>query len=591
MSKGETIAGVPDALHVGCVPETLDEAFAAARVQNASIRFIDAKGGETVLTASELWDDSLSSLADLQAKGVGAGEKAIIFIDDPRLFLIHFWACILGGIVPCPLTVNRTAGGKAKFVNVCRRILPAAILAEDSTKQDAEQWLAETEISATVLLSANERQLLPPEAARRRHNEPDDLAFIQFSSGSTGDPKGVLLTHRNLVENVRAIGRAMTVTPSDRSVSWLPLTHDMGLIGFHLTSLLWTVPQTIISPKLFFRSPMRWIACLSKEKATISGSPSFGLRHVLRAMRRSGCPNVDLSALRLLVNGAEPVSWPLCEAFLDAFDAHGLRQEAMFPVYGLAEATVAVTFPRAGEAMKAIWVHKSSSHANDRIVILPPGHPEGMPIVSVGAAVASCQIAILDEDGVPKDEGCAGSIHVSGVSVSAGYYGDPVKPGPRSCDTGDIGVIHRGELYVIGRRKDVYVRDGTKYHLADLDIVCHAAGEEGHLNVACVVVPPVEQKHQERLIAFIEDRRAQLDLTSTAAALNRAVYSHFAIKLDDVVRIPKLPRTTSGKIQRQDVLGWWCQTQGMATAAADKNQTGMPVRHRISGDEPYVPAS
>ncbi len=541
--------------------QTLDAGFDAARAINAPINFIDARGCRTVTTTTELWNDALSALASLQRKGPTRGSRVIIFVDDGHLFLVYFWACVLGGIVPAPLTVNRTAGGKAKLLKVCDRLCPSAILVEHDTERDVEQWLQQHSPTSTTLVVANRRQDFEPEAANRQRFAPDDLAFIQFSSGSTGDPKGVMLTHGNLVANIEAIGTGIALTQCDRVVSWLPLSHDMGLIGFHLTPLIWNVPLTIMSPKLFFRAPMRWVECLSQERATISGCPSFGLRHVLRAFRRSYPTNADLSALRLLVNGAEPVSWSLCQAFLDAFGDSGLRRETMFPVYGLAEATVAVTFPRLGEPMKAIWLHKSSMIENDKIVIGPPEDPEGMPVVSVGAAVANCQISILDEEGKRKNDGHAGSIHVSGKSVSRGYFGDPPGGQAASRDTGDIGVILDGDLYVLGRRKDVYIRDGSKYHLSDLDIVCHTAVEESCLAVACAVVRPFDQSQGERLIAFVEDKRANLDLKSISATLNRATYHYFALKLDEVARVPKLPRTTSGKIQRQELVDWWRKCQ------------------------------
>jgi acyl-CoA synthetase (AMP-forming)/AMP-acid ligase II len=535
--------------------QTLDAAFDSARTTNASITLVDARGTRKETTATALWNDAMSALAGLRKTGLARGRRAILFIEDEYLFLVYFWACVLGGIVPAPLTVSRTAGARQKLLGVCGHLFPSVILVERDTKDEVEQWLQDSPKPAGLLV-VNEHCVLEPPAVEREHLAPDDLAFIQFSSGSTGDPKGVMLTHGNLIANIEAIATGIKLTGNDRAVSWLPLSHDMGLIGFHLTPLIWNVPHTIMSPRLFFRAPMRWIECLSSERATISGSPSFGLRHVLRALRRSLPVTADLSDLRLLFNGAEPVSWPLCQAFLGAFSALGLRGEAMFPVYGLAEATLAVTFPKLGQPMKAIWLHKSSSIGNDRIVPASPDDPEAVPVVSVGAAVANCQISILDEDGKRKDDGHVGSIYVSGASVSRAYLGDSSAHASLR-DTGDVGVILDGDLYVLGRRKDIYIRDGSKYHLSDIDVVCDRAVEDENLTVACAVVGPSIRNQEEWLIAFVEDKRSTLDLKIISAALNRATYRYFALKLDDVIPVPKLPRTTSGKIQRQELVDWW----------------------------------
>ena len=253
---------------------------------------------------------------------------------------------------------------------------------------------------------------------------PDDIAFIQFSSGSTSEPKGVILTHRNLTSNIDAIVSGIAARPDDASLSWMPLTHDMGLIGFHLTPLFEGVDHWLMPTALFVRRPGLWIAKTSEHKVSVTCSPNFGYMHYLKSHDPAKVAALDLSAVRIIFNGAEPISPDLCREFIAALAPVRLAANVMFPVYGLAEASLAVTFPSVGVPLAVETLARGTLGPGDIIRTMATGADDAVELVRVGRPVQGCELRIADELGNTVPPETVGRILIRGDNVSPGYYAD-----------------------------------------------------------------------------------------------------------------------------------------------------------------------
>lgn len=531
--------------------DTLVELLLDGRDDDAFIGFCRGEGQDTRVGLGALRDDACRQLGALYAAGLQRGQHLVLFVDDCEAFVRTFWAAVLGGIVPVPLSPGGTPETLRKLANVCAKLGPGTAVFTEAhylsllQGRDGQPGAAG---AATVLTP--ETCFVGEPALPERLPAADDVAFIQFSSGSTGDPKGVVLTHRNLLTNVYGIGQAISIDSDDVAMSWLPLTHDMGLIGFHLTLFVWGVPHHLMQPQAFFRHPRQWLVRLSQLRATLTASPNFGLKHVLKFSARMDLTGLDLSALRLIFNGAEPISAALCERFTAALAPAGLRAQAMFPVYGLAEASLAATFTEPGAPIRRVHLDRRRLEIADAVVRVPAGHPACATLVCVGRPVPHARLQLCDDAGRGVPEGSVGHIEIGGDNVTRRYQGapEPAQSEQGWLRTGDLGVQLDGELYVVGRLKDVHINNGAKHHLSDLERVCEAVDGLQQVNLACGLVDGDDR--EEHLVVFIEDKTRQVDLAKLQGAVRQALYVGASLSPYDVVCVAKLPRTTSGKVQR-----------------------------------------
>lgn len=388
--------------------------------------------------------------------------------------------------------------------------------------------------------------------------QPDDIAFIQYSSGSTSDPKGVVLTHRNLCTNIRAIVEATDWNENDQSLSWMPLTHDMGLIGYHLSVLGVGMNHAVMDTNVFVRRPLLWMSKANELRATQLCSPNFGYKHFLKLFERKGLPDLDLSCVRLILNGAEPISWDLCEEFLAALAPYGLRRTAMFPVYGLAEATVGVSIPTPGTEYSRITVDRHSIRVGDACRAVDPADADAVSFVKVGNAIRDVQIRIADDDDNLVKDGTIGNIQLHGGSVTERIYGDPEATRALFTDdgwlrTGDCGVFVDDQLVITGRQKDIIIVNGQNYYPHDIEeIVAHIEGLD--LNKVVVAGATPKGGQTEELIAFILYRQALPDFLPLIDAVRNVIGEQTGLEVDKVIPVARIPKTTSGKVQRSKLL-------------------------------------
>ncbi|MBC9913419.1 non-ribosomal peptide synthetase [Chitinophaga varians] len=524
------------------------------------ITFIEGSSQQVLLSYSDLYAVALNVLGYLQQCGVRQGDELVLQVPANRDFVVLFWACILGGIIPVPLSTGTNEENRSKLFAVWQ-VLQRPYLVAGSDELARLRDLAQAR-GETLLLAQLDRQALSVSDIYSSQQPgvvypatPDDIAFIQFSSGSTGTPKGVTLTHQNLLCNVEAISEAGRYTPDDMMVSWMPLTHDMGLIGFHLNPLFAAMHQCLIPTPLFIRRPAIWMDVATQYKATVLCSPNFGYRYLLKHMG-DGVPDWDLSAVRILYNGAEPIAADLCREFLDVFGRFGLRPSAMCPVYGLAEATLAVSFSDPEAVVMAVQIDREHVGIGDHIV-LKEGE-EGATFVNVGMPVKYCSVRIVDSNGSEAAAEVIGHIQIKGANVTRGYYNNKAETlrlisADGWLDTGDLGFMHEGALYVTGRYKDIIFQHGENYYPHDIERIAEEI-DGIELNRIAVAGFFNSDTQQEVVVAFVMHRGDLRLFLPLVSQLKAHINVRTGIRIDVVAPVREIPKTTSGKLQRFKLL-------------------------------------
>ncbi len=363
-----------------------------------------------------------------------------------------------------------------------------------------------------------------------------------------------MLSHGNLIANTRGCTEIDKFSDRDVSLSWMPLTHDMGLIGFYLMQFANRVHVNLMQTELFMRRPLLWLQIAAKKRVTITCSPNFGYRHFLKVLGDRRLENLDLSAIRLIFNGAEPISVPLCNEFMSSLAYTGLKRQAMYPVYGLAEASLAVTLPPLGSDYRWIRVNRHRLNVGAQIEVNPSEARDALELMCVGHAVPNTELLIADDSRVALPDGRVGHILIRGASVTRGYFADPAASAAATdangwVDTGDLGVVHEAGLYIAGRTKEIIFVNGQNYYPYDLEnIAQRAPGLELNKVVAAGVLKPGSQG--EELVVFVLHRGNMADFGPTAAAVSRLVNEHTGLEVAQVIPTKRIPKTTSGKVQR-----------------------------------------
>jgi len=542
--------------------DTLIDLLSDVRTKDRHIRFIDGEDDESIVTFAELWERALAMLGALQARGMEKGDELVIFSKSNESFIVAYWAAILGGIVPVPVAVGISDEHRHKLFRILRQLERATLFTEADLLERLLEFSKNNDL-ADVTGILETRTALMSDVVPGDHGDvisatADDLAFIQYSSGSTSDPKGVCLTHRNLCINIRAIVEGAGWTDDDVSLSWMPLTHDMGLIGYHLSVLAAGMNHAVMDTNAFVRRPLLWMIKASELRATQLCSPNFGYKHFLKLFERKGLPEADLSCVKLILNGAEPISYSLCEEFLDALAPYGLKRTAMFTVYGLAEATVGVSMPTIGDEFSRIVVHRHSLRIGEPYQEADLGDEDAVSFIKVGRAIRDVDIRIADDADVVLDDGVVGNIQLHGGSVTERIYGDPETTASLfTADgwlrTGDCGVFVDGELVITGRSKDIIIVNGQNYYPHDIEEV--AAEVEG-LDLGKVVVAGTKthESQTEELLVFALFRRDLDTFKILAKKVTARIGEQTGLEVDHVIPVRKVPKTTSGKVQRAALL-------------------------------------
>lgn len=537
---------------------TLTEALAATRpLGDRGITFIAGTGNEVFLAYPQLYRQALRYLGYLQRKGVRAGNELVLQIEDNEQFLLAFWACVLGGIRAVPLAVTHHGENSRKLFRIWDLLDQPYLLTTGRTFGQLEKEAGKTGNPPAGVFAPDralflEEMQLFGEAGECYPARPADIAFIQFSSGSTGNPKGVVLTHANLLANISDSLGTSGCSAADTHLSWMPLTHDMGLIGFHLNPLVLGVNHFIMPTDLFIRRPALWLHKLAEHRITVTSSPNFGYRHLLNQWKPAAAGDLDLSGVRLIFNGAEPISADLCRLFLETAAPYGLRPTVMFTVYGLAEATLAVSFPPPGEPFSTLKVSRRAVGVGQPVVVDDSGE-DAAELVNLGKAIPRCALRIAAEDGRELPEGVVGYVRIRGENVTAGYYNNPeaTRQAIRDgwLDTGDLGFLREGQLFITGRAKDVIFVNGQNVYAHDVERVAEALeGVEMGKIAACGV--PDLRTNAEQLVLFVVSRQTPTQFYPLARQVKATIARRLGLEAAQVIPVRNLPKTTSGKVKR-----------------------------------------
>ena len=523
------------------------------------ITYIEGDGTERKVTYGELRRRALGILRRLQQLGAGRGDRLIIFLNSNEAFIDGFWAALAGGIVPVPLAVGISDEHRWKLLRVAKKLGSPFLYTDQKTldrlrdlARGVDEAAAFAKLESRVFLIDQLEEVGPP--GQPAAVGPDDVAFIQFSSGSTSEPKGVVLTHRNVLANARGASEAAGLSEQDIGLSWMPLTHDMGLIGMFIMLFANQAEINLMPTDAYIRRPLLWATTATRKRATILAAPNFGFRHYLKVLGERSPEGVDLSSVRLIFNGAEPINVALCEEFLARMAGAGLRRSAMLPVYGLAEASLAVSFPDVGREYRVLLLDRQSLSIGGKARPAVRGEASALELMCEGRAIPYCELRVVDDADRPLPEMHVGHVQIRGENVTKGYFEAPdINAGAFTPDgwlrTGDLGLVDAGELVITGRAKEIIFVNGQNYYPHDIEAIAEGVGalELGKVAAAGCRPPGAET---DELTIFVLHRGSMDEFLPLASEITRRVNEHAGLEVAHVVPVRRIPKTTSGKVQR-----------------------------------------
>lgn len=494
----------------------------------------------------------------LLERGLAPGDRVAIMLPTEAAFFDAFFGVIYAGGVPVPIYppfrraqvedhlrrqagILRNAGASILIIGSEIRNLGAFLFGLASDLRHVET------VPALAAAGALEEPL--PAV-------PGTVALMQYTSGSTGDPKGVVLTHANLLANIRAMGEALEASSADIFVSWLPLYHDMGLIGAWLGTLYYGAPTIIMPPLAFLADPGRWLRVMGRHRATLSAAPNFAFELCCKNVRDEDIHGLDLSSLRMVVNGAEPVSPATIDRFTQRFAKYGFPPEAMAPVYGLAENSVGLGFPPVGRRPIVDRVQRLALSRDGRAIPASADDTTALEFVACGRPIPRHQVRIVDDADLELPDRTEGRLQFKGPSATQGYFRNPEKTRAlfdgEWLESDDRAYIANGDIFITGRIKDIIIKAGRHIYPHELE---EFVGGIGGVRKGCIAAFPTmdERTGTERLVLLVETRLT--DPEATAALKKKIAESsaaHLDMSPDEVMIVPPhtVPKTSSGKIRR-----------------------------------------
>ncbi len=534
---------------------TLPEALGAAARGRAGYWFV-RDGGDRFTPFAEVLAAACALGGALRARGLRRGERVALVLVDPEALLTAVLGASVAGLVPTPLAhpfhVDETGPWLDRLAPLLRAAEARAVVSTPALAARLEALRPSVpSLRAVVAWS----ELGDPALAEIDRPDADEPALLQFTSGSTSEPRGVLLTHRNLSANVAAIiGPAgLAFGAGETGVSWLPLFHDMGLIGQALCPIYGGIDAVFLAPSAFLKRPVEWLAAISRRRGTISFAPSFAYEMCVRRVRDAELDGLDLSSWRVAGCGAEPIAAATLEAFAAKFARVGFRATAFVPSYGLAEHTLAVSL---GRGLRVDVV--SGSDLTERRSVSPCAatEPDAARLVACGRPFPGHALRIVDEDGRPLGERAVGEIAVAGPSVMRGYVSASATAADAPPDgwlrTGDLGYLADGELYVCGRRKDVIIVNGRNHFPQDLEWV---ASQVDGVRPGRVAAFGLTTPGRRDRVVVVAEASPGVAAPGLITALRLRLLEATGLVVDDVVIVPKgtIGRTSSGKLRRAEL--------------------------------------
>lgn len=520
------------------------------------IEILDEAGNVDRLTYEDLDRGARAVAAGLQHRGVLPGETVVLMLPTGRDYFVSFFGALRAGAVPVPIyppaRLAQLEDHLRRHTGILRNAQAAHLIAPPEALAVARLLRSRVEtlraIDTAGELAAIGGRLVAPEA------QADDLAFLQYTSGSTGNPKGVMLTHANLLANIRAMGKVVVAGPQDVFVSWLPLYHDMGLIGAWLGMLAHSARLVVFSPLQFLARPLKWLEVIARFGGTLSAAPNFAYALCVRRYDAAALAGIDLSAWRCAFNGAEPVSPATLAAFAARFAPYGFKPEALMPVYGLAESALGVTLPPLGRSVVIDRVARDAFSRTGHAQPAAPGDVHALEFPACGRPLAGHELRIVDAGGRELPERHEGRLQFRGPSASDGYYRNPEATRELVAgawrNAGDLAYVAAGDVYITGRSKDLIIRAGRNIYPQELE---EAVGDVPGVRKGCVAVFATVGEHGERLVVVAETRaqdtpthdRLRADIVAAVSGLAGTPPEDIVLAAPHTVA-----KTSSGKIRR-----------------------------------------
>jgi acyl-CoA synthetase (AMP-forming)/AMP-acid ligase II len=504
------------------------------------------------LTVQALVERSGRAAAVLRDAGVGDGDRVILSLSDPHEFIVAFFGSLLAGATAVPLPTVVESGAPRSFAArvraVCGDCAPSMAVVENADRFHRV-------VGDLRLASCTPRDLAAPSGRglELRDRTAAEPAFIQYTSGSTGTPKGVVVTHGNILANCKAIRDATGYSRADRMVAWLPLHHDMGLVGGLLTSIYCAAETCLMPPLAFLGRPVTWLEAITHCAATLTVAPTFAYSLCARKIPDKQLAGVDLSSLRLAYVGAEPIDPVTLQAFIERFTPYGLPETAMYPVYGLAEATLAVSFPAPGTCLRYDTVDRRKLATDGAAVAATSDNTDRVTFVSVGHPLPRHRVTIVDRNtGEPLGERQVGELAVEGDSVTPRYFSDAPGTVCRALHTGDLAYVADGHLYVVDRIKDLVIIGGQNYAPSDIENAVAQVDGLRRGRIVAFSAPRSEGGEALHIVAeasplgWRPPKELEVDVRKTI----RQVIA-LSVATVTIVAPGSLERTSSGKIKRR----------------------------------------
>ena len=539
---------------------TLTDALEYAAQGTTGFNFYDARGNlRSVLAYRTLRDNARKIAQRLSGIGLVQGDRVAIIADTSPEFVELFFACRYVGLVPFAMPVPVNLGSHGVYVQQLRGMLEGSQASIALANVDYFNFLEEAseEVSDLKWIGTPEQlNQIPARDVALKPNHPDETAYIQFTSGSTRMPRGVVITERALMCNLQGIVRhGLEVKPGDRSASWLPFYHDMGLVGLVLAPMVSQLSVDYLATRDFAIRPLQWLRLISRNRCTIAFSQPFGLKLCTLRVRESDLKELDLSCWRAAGIGAEMIRHDTLRSFAEKFKSAGFDARAFLPCYGLAESTLAVTFSKINQGLQSIHVDSKTLIDKKMAVRVQAEGRKYNEFVNCGRPLPEHTVKIVDEDGQELADKMVGSVLVQGASVMTGYFNNAeetcraLKP-DNWLDTGDIGFLFEGDLYITGRRTDVIIVNGRNIRAQDIEELAEQQPEVRSREASAFGINDTDGS--TTIVLVIECRLTSAPERQTLTTrLQQLVYMAFGVNcLVELVSPHTLPRTSSGKLSR-----------------------------------------
>jgi 1-acyl-sn-glycerol-3-phosphate acyltransferase len=519
---------------------------------------LSEEAGEEILSYQALHQGAEALAAGLQRHDLQPGQTVAIMLPTSRDYFYSFYGVLLAGGIPVPIyppaRLSQIGDHLRRHAGILNNAAATLLITVPEARPLAQLLKS---LVASLRTVATVQELSTPGAGLARHvSRAEEIAMLQYTSGSTGNPKGVVLTHANLLANIRAMGQAARADASDVFVSWLPLYHDMGLIGAWLGSLYHAIPLVVMSPLTFLVRPECWLWAIHRHRGTLSAAPNFAYELCLRKIDDRAIEGLDLSSWRMAFNGAEPVSPDTVYRFQQRFGRYGFRPEALTPVYGLAESAVGLAFPPPGRGPIIDRIRREPFMRGGRALPAAEDELEVLRFVACGQPLPGHAIRIVDRAGHELGEREEGRLEFRGPSATSGYFHNPEQTSGLFhdgwLDSGDLAYTDAGEIYLTGRVKDIIIRAGRNIYPYELE---EAVGNIAGIRKGCVAVfgSPDLVSGTERLVVMAETRITETEaLDKLREQINTLAMNLLGEPPDDVVLAPPhgVLKTSSGKIRR-----------------------------------------